>query len=134
MKVLIAGAVLMMGAGVAVGQVDSLSTGYFAMSGDSVARVWVDTSNAVLDVLNSSGVAWVTVNAFVQDCEGDDLMFNYRTAQIEEIDVSNFGDREASLYLIQAPGALEAYQWMRRNRKQYSLVEMVVRVNRWFRG
>ena len=70
-----------------------------------------------------------------QDCQGDDLMFNYVSDQIQEIDRASFGDSQASDYLIQAPEVLKAYQWMRRNRgNKYTIHQMVVRVNRWYQG
>lgn len=86
-------------------------------------------SHLPVDVTDITDYATVTFVDF-QDCKGDDLMFNYVSGQIQEINLADFGDRQASYYLIQAPEVLEAYQWMRKNRKQYSIREIVLRVNR----
>ena len=83
-----------------------------------------------LDVVSSVAA----VEDELVDCQGDDLMFNYVSAQIQEIDRSTFSDRQASFYLIQSPAVLEAYQWMRKNRgNEYTIHQMVVRVNAWWK-
>ena len=90
---------------------------------------WIDIGTfSVVGPINPIEVDWTTME--FQDCKGDDWMFNYVSGQIQEIDLSNFGDRQASYYLIQAPEVLEVYQWMRKNRQQYSIHGMVLRVNR----
>ncbi len=77
---------------------------------------------------------WVTLADF-QDCKGDDLMFNYVSGRIQEINISEFGDKQASYYLIQAPEVLKAYQCMRKNRgSKYTIHQMAVRVNEWYQG
>lgn len=97
------------------------------------------TESSTIDVTNltavttGSGIVLTIVD--FQDCKGDDLMFNYISGQIQEVNMANFGDRQASYYLIQAPEVLEAYQWMRKNRgHKYTIHQMVVRVNRWYEG
>ena len=113
------------------------------------------TNAAISDSILADGIIWLTANltdatdltdvtdvadAIIagmdfQDCKGADLMFNYVSSQIQEINLADFGDRQASYYLIQAPEVLEAYQWMRKNRgHKYSIHQMVVRVNRWYKG
>jgi len=104
----------------------------------TTSGVWVTQddidSSWVMNVETLTVVGDATSVEF-QDCKGDDLMFNYISGQIQEVDRMSFVDRQASMYLIQAPEVLEAYQWMRKNRgNKYSIHQMVVRVNRWYEG
>ncbi len=93
---------------------------------------WIDIT---VDVTTTHAIEIDLTTMDFQDCKGDDLMFNYVSGQIQEIDLTSFGDRQASYYLIQAPEALKAYQWMRKNRgHKYTIHQMVVRVNEWYRG
>ena len=102
---------------------DSLSVTYGEITTTGVGT-WT------LDVVSSVAA----VEDELVDCQGDDLMFNYVSAQIQEIDRSTFSDRQASFYLIQSPAVLEAYQWMRKNRgNEYTIHQMVVRVNAWWK-
>ena len=103
---------------------------------DSI-EVWITTEiddGGWINITDGTATATFTTIDF-QDCQGDDLMFNYVSGQIQEIDRASFGDRQASYCLIQAPEVLKAYQWMRRNRgNKYTIHQMVVRVNRWYQG
>ena len=103
------------------------------------SAVFSSEHGAHLEMYNMRTITAVThvgmVEFELQDCKGDDLMFNYQVGQIQEINIADFGERQASFYLIQAPEVLEAYQWMRRNRgHKYTIHQMVVRVNRWYEG
>ena len=90
-----------------------------------------DESYITWATVTGTGVTDVEIAITFEDCKGDDLMFNYRTEQIQEINRGAFGDSEAKMFLIQTPLALASYQWMRKNRTQYTIWETVVRVNRF---
>ena len=62
------------------------------------------------------------------------LMYNYKIGKIGVVNFLTFDESDAAIYLIQSQTVLEAYKWMRGNRKQYSIVKCVELVNKWWKN
>jgi len=69
-----------------------------------------------------------------KNIDSEILMYNYAVGKIEAINPCLFDESDASIYLIQIAEVLDAYNWMRENRKQYSMLECVKLVNIWWRN